>query len=198
MEIKVCRCVSGLLIAGLMMVTGVVTAARAADDADAAIARTVAIQKIEYLRRLYARATDQIGKNTPASIAAGRATYHRIFTADVIFRLKGEGDTLGPDAWVDVVIDALGVDYKDTQHLIGTQLVDIESLELDAEGRVVAGEATMSSYLQAWHASPDDDVWLFLGTYRDKVRYTPNAGWQIYDTTLERVSGEERPMGSAG
>ncbi len=181
-----------------MMVTGVATAARAADDADTAIARTVAIQKIEYLRRLYARATDQIGKNTPASIAEGRATYHRIFTANVIFRLKGEGDTVGPDAWVDVVIDALGVDYKDTQHLIGTQLVDIESLELDAEGRVVAGEATMSSYLQAWHASPDDDVWLFLGTYSDKVRYRPNAGWQIYDTTLERVSGEERPMGSAG
>ena len=180
------------------MVTGVATAARAADDADTAIARTVAIQKIEYLRRLYARATDQIGKNTSASIAEGRATYHRIFTANVIFRLKGEGDTVGPDAWVDVVIDALGVDYKDTQHLIGTQLVDIESLELDAEGRVVAGEATMSSYLQAWHASPADDVWLFLGTYRDKVRYRPNAGWQIYDTTLERVSGEERPMGSAG
>ncbi len=107
-------------------------------------------------------------------------------------------DAVGPDAWVDVVIDALGVSYADTQHLIGTQLVDIESLELDAEGRVVAGEATMSSYLQAWHASPDDDVWLFLGTYHDKVRFMLGAGWQIYDTTLEQVSGEERPMGSAG
>jgi hypothetical protein len=185
-----------------MMVTGVTKAADVADNAVTAMARTVAVQEIEYLRRLYARATDRIGENTSVSIADGRATYHRIFTADVIFRLKGEGipasDTVGPDAWVDVVIDALGVDYKDTQHLIGTQLVDIESIEIDQTGRVTAGEATMSSYLQAWHASPDDDVWLFLGTYRDKVRYTPNAGWQIYDTTLERVSGEERPMGSAG
>ncbi|MFB3105879.1 MAG: nuclear transport factor 2 family protein [Pseudomonadales bacterium] len=183
-----------------MMVTGMATGASAADNA-ATVARTVAIQQIEYLRRLYARATDQIGENTPASIAEGRATYHRIFTADVILRVRGEGipasDTVGPDAWVDVVTGALA-SYAATQHLIGTQLVDIESIEIDASGNIVAGEATMSSYLQAWHASPDDNVWLFLGTYHDKVRYSSGFGWQIYDSTLERVSGEERPMGSAG
>ena len=97
----------GIVIGGLIMGSGVA----AAKDGGMAIARTIAIQEIEYLRKSYARATDQIGQNTPASIAEGRATYHRIFTGDVMLRVKGGGipasDTVGPDAWVDVVIDAV-------------------------------------------------------------------------------------------
>lgn len=168
------------------------------NETSIAIARTVAIQDIEYLRRLYARATDGIGENSPEAIREGREVYHQIFTDDVTLRVKGGGvpaeDTVGPDAWVKVVADALGK-YAATQHLIGTQLVDIETLDLDDSGSIVAGTALMSSYLQAWHATPEDRVWLFLGTYHDKVRYQAGIGWQIYDTTLERVSGEERPMG---
>lgn len=181
-----------------MMVTG---ALGAANDAATAVARVVAIQEIEYLRRQYARATDLIGQNTKASVAEGRAIYERIFTPDVAIRVTGGDipaeDTVGPEGWVDVVIDALGEDYQDTQHLIGTQLVDIASLEVDESGAVSAGAATMSSYLQAWHATADNTVWLFLGIYHDQVRFTPGVGWQIYDMTLERVSAERRPMGEA-
>ena len=164
------------------------------------MARSIAKQEIEYLRRAYARATDQIGQNTPDSVVAGTATYHAIFTPDVVLRVMGDEalnqESVGPDAWVTVVVDALE-SYADTQHLIGTQLVDIEELEIDDAGNPVAGEASMTSYLQAWHAKADDHVWLFLGTYHDKIRYSDGAGWQIYDSSLERVSGEERTMGSA-
>jgi hypothetical protein len=182
-----------LIGGGLIMTTGSATA----EGTRTSIARTIAIQDIEYLRRLYARATDRIGENTPESISEGRATYHQIFTPDVFFQVKGDDtpaeDTIGPDAWVKVVVDALGP-IDATQHLIGTQLVDIESLESDAAGNVIAGEASMTSYLQAWHARANGNVWLFIGSYYDKARYTAGVGWQIYDTTIERISGEERPM----
>jgi len=102
--------------------------------------------------------------------------------------------SVGPDAWVKVVADALKK-YAGTQHLIGTQLIVIDSLELGTAGDIIAGEARMTSYLQAWHATPEDRVWLFLGTYHDKARYMPGVGWQIYETTPERVSGEDRAMG---
>lgn len=164
------------------------------------VQRTVAIQEIETLRRLYARATDQLGINTLESIAEGTATYRRIFTPDVTVRVTGAGteplDATGPDAWAKVANDALA-SYAATQHLIGSQLVDIHAIEFDAIGNVVSGDASMSSYLQAWHATPENSVWLFIGTYHDKVRFTPGVGWQIYDMNLERVSGEDRPMGGS-
>jgi hypothetical protein len=53
----------------------------------------------------------------------------------------------------------------------------------------------MTSYLQAWHARADGDLWLFIGTYHDKVRTTPGVGWQIYDMQLEQVSGDRRKLG---
>ena len=85
----------GIVVGGLVMVSG----AAAATDGGLAIARTVAMQEIEYLRKSYARATDQIGQNTAGSIAEGRATYHRIFTDDVTIRVKDDGvpadDTVG-------------------------------------------------------------------------------------------------------
>ena len=43
-----------------------------------AAAKTQAIQEIEYLRRWYAKATDQIGTATPEAIAEGRAIYRRV------------------------------------------------------------------------------------------------------------------------
>ena len=51
------------------------------------------------------------------------------------------------------------------------------------------------SYLQAWHATTDERVWIFIGTYVDHVRFTPGVGWQIHDMTLQSVSADERALG---
>jgi len=152
----------------------------------------LAKEEIAELRRLYARATDLIGLDTEAGVAEGRATYHRVFTSDAKIGATGQPRVTGPDAWVKVANDALR-EYQDTQHLIGTQIVNVLQLP-DAEGR--GGEATMTSYLQAWHAKADGELWLFIGTYHDKARSTPGIGWQIYDMSLQQVSGDRRQLGA--
>ena len=138
-------------------------------------AETVADKhEIEILQRLYAKATDKLGKKTPELRAEGRAIYHRIFTPDVKVRTANTGDDLvadGPDGWADVAENALK-DYIGTQHLIGTQLAEVNG-----------DEGALESYLNAWHKNPDNSVYYFLGTYLSKVRRTAN-GWQIYDMTL--------------
>lgn len=149
------------------------------------------IYAIEQLQRLYAKATDTIGRGGEADIAAGRALYHRIYTPDVQIRTANTGGkpltATGPDAWVDVVHSALK-DYTGTQHLIGTQLVELG----DAEGQAVRQEteqptAIMESYVNAWHKNADGSVYLFLGTYISKVRHS-ELGWQIFDMTLRMDS----------
>ena len=47
----------------------------------------------------------------------------------------------------------------------------------------------MVSYVQAWHADPGGVVDIFIGTYRDKIAFTPQSGWQIIEMRLEKVSG---------
>jgi hypothetical protein len=158
-----------------------------------AFARSVAVQNIEYLRRLYAKATDLIGIATEASINEGRAIYHRIFSPDVTFSLGPDSSLQGPDAWVDLVVDQLA-SLGPTQHLIGTQLVEIQSLVRGDDGEIKQGRAHMESYLQAWHEMPGNKVWLFLGTYIDEIEFYPDVGWQICDTRLLRITGETRPM----
>ena len=150
-----------------------------------------ATQNIEYLQRWYARATDLIGTNDPSNIEEGRAIYHRIFTPDV--RISASDPQAGrdfvaqgPDQWVDVVAGALAV-FDSTQHLLGTQIVELDSLP-DADGK--GGEGKMSSFLQAWHQDDDRVIDIYLGTYYSKVRYTQGIGWQIYDMRLEKVAGE--------
>ena len=96
-----------------------------------------ATHEIEYLQRWYARATDLIGTNDPANIEEGRKIYHRIFTPDVHISASDpeagrEFAAQGPNQWVDVVAGALAV-FDSTQHLLGTQIVELESLP-DAEG----------------------------------------------------------------
>lgn len=134
--------------------------------------------EIEQLRRLYAKATDLIGRNTPEAIAEGREIYKRIFTPDVQIRTDSERPLTAenPEAWVTVVLNALR-SYEGTQHLIGTQLVHLDGQE-----------AVMESYLQAWHQNADGSTFVFIGTYHDKVRLTP-VGWQIYDMTLTQEAG---------
>ena len=159
--------------------------------------KTQAIQEIEYLKRWYAKATDQIGIATPESIAEGRAIYHRVFTADAQLDAgPGREPQVGPDGWLDLVLGALG-ELGPTQHLIGTQLVKIKSLELDGECNVLAGSATMESYLQAWHEQKDEKVWLFLGTYFEDAVFIPDTGWRIEKMILRQVAGETRYMDAA-
>ena len=165
-----------------------------------AMVEAVARQEIEYLRRSYAVATDQIGLNDEASVAAGRETYRRIFTPDVTFSVTGPGtqplSAIGPDGWVDVVQGALGP-LGATQHLIGSQLVALSDLAWSDDCSVTSGRADMQSYVQAWHEQSDREVWLFLGTYFDEVVYRPSVGWQIQTMELRRVTGENRPSGEA-
>ena len=164
------------------------------------IARTVARQNIEYLRRAYAKATDLIGLADTHSIESGRQIYHSIFSPSVEFSTSGEGTQplrgKGPDSWVDVVVQALGP-IGPTQHLVGTQLVEIQTMNLAEDGSVVSGAARMESYVQAWHEMGDGKVWLFLGTYFDEISFYPDVGWRIDKMKLHRVAGENRPMGEA-
>lgn len=158
------------------------------------IAATVARQDIEYLRRMYGHATDLIGKNTPEAVAEGLAVYRRIFTEDARISAHSAGNppltSIGPEGWAEVVEQALSV-FQATQHLIGSQLVTIDSLP--AEGDLASGRASMSSHLHAWHHGHDDTLDIFIGIYHDKARYVPGTGWQIEQMDLERISGEIRP-----
>lgn len=155
------------------------------------LALCLARQEIEYLRRAYARATDLIGLGTEDGIRRGREIYRRIFTPDARIRVTIGGDTVmraqGPDEWVEQAREALA-QYTATQHLIGTQMVEVQ--QLPGEGR--EGAATMTSYLQAWHDNAGRHFDIFIGTYHDQVRYVPGVGWQIHDMELEKVSGEVR------
>ena len=53
------------------------------------LAEVIARQEIEYLRRLYARATDLIGTGDEQAKSQGLAIYERIFTPDVTIRTTG-------------------------------------------------------------------------------------------------------------
>lgn len=160
-------------------------------DADRQLREWLAKEEIAEQRRRYARATDLIAQKTPDAVAEGREIYRRVFTADARIGASGRPAVTGPDAWFDVVVDALA-EYGMTQHLIGTQLVEIERLP-DAAG--LGGRATAISYLQAWHARADGELWLFIGTYHDKAVYTPEIGWQIDEMMLEQVSEDRRTLG---
>ena len=176
----------GLWLSGLI---GCLLGATVSAD-DMSMEAMLAKQNIEYLQRFYARATDQIGTNIPENIEAGRAIYHRIFTADATISASDPAGTefrvTGPDEWVKVVDGALSV-FDSTQHLLGTQIVELDSLP-DADGK--GGEGKMSSFLQAWHQDDDRVIDIYLGTYYSKVRYNQGIGWQIYDMRLEKVAGE--------
>jgi hypothetical protein len=159
--------------------------------------KSKAIQDIEYLRKRYAKATDKIGTGVKQSVEEGRRTYQRIFSKDaVIWAGEHISPQIGPEAWVQVVAGALK-DIGPTQHLIGTQLVELKRFELDEECNLLRGTATMESYVQAWHERKDDLVWVFIGTYLDEVGFLPGLGWRIEAMQLLQVGGETRFMGSA-
>lgn len=161
-------------------------------------------QEIEYLRRWYCRATDLFGMtgNTEAN-AEARRIYHRIFTPDASIQVTGATakplEATGPDGWAAVVMRALN-DYVVTQHLAGTQIVDIRNLQTGKETsgleQIVAGTAGMTSYLQAWHVWPDNRVRVVMGNYVDEVLFVPGTGWQIHTMSLVHLSAEVRQLGA--
>ena len=99
----------------------------------------------------------------------------------------------GPQEWADAANDALK-DYIATQHLIGTQLVEVKELTVDDHCQITTGSAYMESYLQAWHQRAES-VWIFFGTYVDEVVYVPGKGWRIAKMNLIQVSDDDRPLG---
>ena len=152
--------------------------------------------EIEYLRRLYAKATDLIGVSDNNSYRnQGIDIYHRIFSKGASISAGAEKllKADGPDEWVKVVISALEK-YESTQHLIGTQLVEFSSFEV-VNNEISSGEAYMTSYLQAWHAWPDNRLRVVMGTYQDTIRYKPGIGWQIDKMHLEHTSTDHRMLG---
>jgi hypothetical protein len=144
-------------------------------------------QAIEDLRRKYALATDLIGTKAPEALAQGLAIYRQIFTPDADIRVVQQGQitrqAIGPQQWFAQVQQALQP-YSGVQHLIGTQVVEFVPKPYARR----ATHACMRSYLQAWHDRPQEQVYLFMGTYLDKVKRQPNGQWRIYDMSLERVS----------
>ena len=123
-------------------------------------------------------------------LAQGRATYREIYTSDATIAADGIDPVVGPDAWTKVVEDALE-SYVATQHHIGSPL--IHSLTLpDAQGK--GGVATLSSYLQAWHSTADNNLYMFLGTYHDHCVYSKEQGWQISEMRLTRTADEQRKV----
>jgi hypothetical protein len=131
--------------------------------------------EIETLQRLYAKATDLIGLGTAEKVEEALEIYHRIYTDDAKIRTANAGDLSfeadGADEWAGICREALK-DYVGTQHLIGTQLTEVDG-----------DTGQLESYLHAWHKNPDGSVYYFLGTYISKVRRS-HEGWKIYDMTL--------------
>lgn len=146
---------------------------------------------IAELRNRYAVATDMAGQGDDGK-AKALAIYRQIFTPDASIGADGIEAVTGPEAWADICYGALSK-YVATQHLIGTQLVTIESLP-DAAGN--GGIAHMSSYLQAWHAW-EDKVFTFFGTYEDTVVSERGLGWRISKMHLHRTSGDYRELVTA-
>ena len=164
-------------------------------------------QDVQDLRKWYGVATDLLGlkpseasPNTGmvgAAFNEGKKIYRRIFTPDAKIFLgpnpipdPSSPTRVGPDEWADFVHNAL-VGFLATQHLIGTQVADVDMLPAGPPGMSSSstGHATVASYLHAWHQAADNQsTLLVLGTYRDKVRVdtlrSGLRGWQIYEMNL--------------
>ncbi|MEM7217651.1 MAG: nuclear transport factor 2 family protein [Pseudomonadota bacterium] len=158
------------------------------DAIDPQLAERIAKQDIGELRRRYGHATDLIGVGDAAAKAQGLQIYREIFTGDAHLEAASIEAVSGPDAWYEVVRDALSR-YQATQHLIGSQIVTIESLP--GGGR--DGRAHMESYLSAWHSTADE-VMTFIGTYVDECVYSPSHGWQIAKMDLIATATELRAL----
>ncbi len=185
------------LTLALLLLTITITGEEAMANCNEGLMRAQATQEIEYLRRWYAKATDKIGLADEASVESGRSIYHRVFAPDATLDAGPDREPqVGPDAWVDLVLSVLGP-MGPTQHLIGTQVVDIKSLVFNDACEVVSALPAWR-VTQAWHELTDENkVWIYLGTYFDEVEFESGQGWRIVDMKMEQMAGETRFMDEA-
>ena len=107
-----------------------------------------------------------------------------MFTENARIGVRGQMSVEGPLAWLAVVKGSLGA-MRGTQHLIGSQMVEIEQLP-NAEG--VGGQATLRSYLQATQVSATGQLSRVVGTYFATAAHSPDKGWQLSELTLELLA----------
>ncbi len=142
-------------------------------------------QQIARLQRRYALATDRVASGGDADIAAARAVYQQIFTPDASIGVAGQPPVTGPDAWLALVQASLGT-LRGSQHLIGSQVVDVTGLP--GAGRESPGEASMTSVLQATQVAADGSLTRIYGNYVVQARYTQAAGWQMANMKLHLLA----------
>jgi SnoaL-like domain len=147
----------------------------------------IAKQEIAVLQRRYAQATDMIAADRTANEAEVEVIYKSIFTEDAEMGVLDRLTLDGPMKWLELV-KAKFVPLDNAQHLIGSQVVEIESLP-DDEG--LGGSATMRSYVQATHVNSDGTLERVLGTYHSAAIYVPESGWRLSKMVLELLSTED-------
>ena len=174
-----------LLLLPLLFCTQVMAETTAPGLSETELARTwIARQEIAALQRRYAQATDMMAGGGTSAAAKVSALYLQIFTADADMGVKDGPTFPGPEAWLELVKDRLGP-LESAQHLIGSQLVEIQSLP-DKNGD--GGAATMRSYLQATHVEKNGTLERVLGIYHAKAVHTAANGWKLSEMTLEVLS----------
>lgn len=157
------------------------------ESADAQLtAEWLARQEIAELQRRYAQATDMMAGGDAANAKKVAALYRQIFTEDAPMSVKNQFTLEGPMQWLELVQDRLG-SLESAQHLIGSQLVEIQSLP-NQKGD--GGAATMRSYLQATHIEKDGTLERVLGIYHAEAVYLGSAGWRLSKMILEPLSVE--------
>jgi len=147
----------------------------------------IAKQEIAVLQRRYAQATDMIAADRVANEAKVVAIYQQIFTEDAEMGVLDRLTLDGPMKWLELV-KAKFVPLDNAQHLIGSQVVEIDSLP-DHKG--LGGAATMRSYVQATHVNSDGTLERVLGTYHSSAIYVPDSGWRLSKMMLELLSTED-------
>ena len=189
---KTIRSKTAALVAAAVFLMGMslqVSFAAAASDTEAsqAVAEWVARQEIAVLQRRYAQATDMIAFDRAGNEAKVAAIYGDIFTDDAKMGVMDRVTLDSPAEWLEMVV-ARFEPMVGAQHLIGSQVVQIDSLP-DERGQ--GGAATMRSYLQATHVNADGTLERVLGTYISDALYMPDHGWRLSRMTLQLVSTED-------
>jgi hypothetical protein len=183
------RC-SGLAIAITLLVQVSTVSAESSAPASQVTAEWSAKQDIAVLQRRYAQATDMIAADSAGNEARVVSIYQTIFTEDAEMGVLDQLTLEGPMLWLELVKTTF-VPLSNAQHMIGSQVVELESLP-DEKGH--GGAATMRSYVQATHVNNDGTLERVLGTYISTAIYLPDSGWKLSKMTLEILSTEAAKM----
>jgi hypothetical protein len=183
------RC-SGLAIAITLLLQVWTVSAESSTPASQVAAEWSAKQEIAVLQRRYAQATDMIAADSAGNEAKVVSIYQKIFTEDAEMGVLDQLTLEGPMLWLELVKTTF-VPLSNAQHMIGSQVVELESLP-DEKGH--GGAATMRSYLQATHVNNDGTLERVLGTYISTAIYRPGTGWKLSKMTLEILSTEAAKM----